>query len=129
MSRKRNTIEARKAVEDWFAAKGWTPFPFQKRCWKAYLAGDDGLLHAATGAGKTLAVGLGPAIEALAEGSRDSRARVLWVTPLRALAADTAQALKPPFATSACLGRWRLGPATRRRAFATAKRNVCRRYS
>jgi len=90
-------------VERFFAARGWQPFDFQRQAWEAYLAGRSGLVHAVTGAGKTLAVWLGPLIEALAEGQagRSSRAespplRVLWVTPLRALAADTEQALRDP---------------------------------
>jgi len=93
-------------AEQFFAARGWQPFDFQRQAWAAYLAGQSGLVHAVTGAGKTLAVWLGPLIEALAEGAgattgRLARAespplRVLWVTPLRALAADTEQALRDP---------------------------------
>ena len=44
------------AVKAWFAARGWTVFPFQREVWKAALAGRSGLLHANTGAGKTFAV-------------------------------------------------------------------------
>ena len=31
------------AADDWFRARGWTPFPFQHEAWAAYLAGRDGL--------------------------------------------------------------------------------------
>jgi ATP-dependent Lhr-like helicase len=95
-------------VEQYFAARGWQPFDFQRQTWAAYLAGRSGLVHAVTGAGKTLAVWLGPLIEALAESdaaaqgrrARDASPplRVLWITPLRALAADTEQALGEPIA-------------------------------
>jgi ATP-dependent Lhr-like helicase len=43
-------------AEDWFAARGWTVFPFQRAVWDAAAAGRSGLLHATTGAGKTYAV-------------------------------------------------------------------------
>ncbi len=60
---------------------------------EAYLRGESGLLHATTGAGKTLAVWFGPVLEELAQRaagkSRSAGLKVLWVTPLRALAADT----------------------------------------
>ncbi len=48
-----------------FEARGWSPFPFQRETWEAYLAGHSGLLHAPTGLGKTLAAYLGPVAEAL----------------------------------------------------------------
>jgi ATP-dependent Lhr-like helicase len=87
---------ARETVDAWFAARGWKPFTFQRAVWRAYAEGDSGLVHAATGTGKTLAVWMGPLIEALADGDRDPPLRVLWITPLRALAADTLEALRQP---------------------------------
>ncbi len=81
------------ALQPFFAAKGWQPFDFQEQTWQAYLAGKSGLLHAPTGLGKTLAVYLGPLAAGL-----DAKAgcQVLWLTPLRALAADTLRALREP---------------------------------
>ncbi|MFA7680875.1 MAG: ligase-associated DNA damage response DEXH box helicase, partial [Pigmentiphaga sp.] len=65
--------------------------------WRRYLAGESGLLHTPTGSGKTLAAFGGPALQALADPAPSRAAgegpRVLWVTPLRALAADTTQTL------------------------------------
>ena len=81
------------ALQPFFDAKGWQPFDFQKRAWKAYLAGKSGLLHAPTGLGKTLAVYLGPLAERV---SHEPGCQVLWLTPLRALAADTLRALREP---------------------------------
>ena len=87
-------------AETWFAGKGWSPFPFQREVWAAYLAGESGLLHAATGTGKTLAVWWGPLLEWLAEHRDVTRPeppaalQVLWITPMRALAADTERALR-----------------------------------
>jgi ATP-dependent Lhr-like helicase len=104
---------------DWFASRGWTPFAFQREVWEAYRNGESGLVHAATGTGKTLAA-WGAALTHWNEDGRtdaqtsgasplpvpDSRRarrrdrtpplRVLWITPLRALAADTEEALRQP---------------------------------
>ncbi|WP_066258326.1 ligase-associated DNA damage response DEXH box helicase [Hydrogenophaga flava] len=78
-------------------ARGWTPFPFQQEVWDAMARGESGLLHATTGAGKTYAVWLG-ALQALADADakRTPPLTVVWLTPMRALAADTLRALKEP---------------------------------
>ncbi|WP_236170050.1 ligase-associated DNA damage response DEXH box helicase [Pseudomonas parasichuanensis] len=82
----------------WFATRGWTPQAFQRRVWAAVGRGESGLLHASTGAGKTYAVWLA-ALRAFADrhGTRQpAPLQVLWITPMRALAADTARALQSP---------------------------------
>lgn len=85
-------------LQPFFTEKGWQPFTFQSDTWSAYWEGKSGLLHAPTGLGKTMAVYLGP----LAENSDPAGGcRVLWLTPLRALAADTLRALREPLATLA----------------------------
>ncbi|WP_296918392.1 ligase-associated DNA damage response DEXH box helicase [Polaromonas sp.] len=103
----------KKALDAWFDARGWTPFKFQRDVWKAIGDGHSGLLHATTGAGKTYAVWLGAlmsfmalahtvraqaAIKSVArEGSvKAAPLTVLWITPMRALAADTLRALQLP---------------------------------
>ncbi|MES2439574.1 MAG: ligase-associated DNA damage response DEXH box helicase [Verrucomicrobiota bacterium] len=83
------------ALQPFFKTKGWRPFEFQQQTWEAYRAGKSGLLHAPTGLGKTLAVYLGPLSEDL---SNEPGCRILWLTPLRALAADTLRALREPLA-------------------------------
>ena len=76
------------------------------------MGGTSGLIHSATGTGKTLAAWCGPLIEYLhARPERSEPAartgkklrrtsapplRVLWITPLRALAADTLASLIAP---------------------------------
>jgi ATP-dependent Lhr-like helicase len=90
----------------WFTERGWAPFEFQREVWQAYLDGENGLIHSATGTGKTLAAWMGPLGEWLTEnpgvsGKAAKRndapgLRVLWITPLRALAADTELSLKLP---------------------------------
>src|SRR4051812_47488327 len=47
-------------VREWFASEGWKPFEFQEEVWRAYLKGESGLIHAATGTGKTYAAWMGP---------------------------------------------------------------------
>ena len=86
-----------------FAEHEWTPFAFQEEVWRAYLAGESVLIHAATGTGKTYAAWLGPMLEWLrdyparaAGASPQPPLRVLWITPLRALAGDTEEALRAP---------------------------------
>lgn len=86
------------ALEGWFASRGWSPAPFQRALWEAWRAGRSGLLHAPTGSGKTLAVWGGALLNALAAGDRSDGLRVLWITPLRALAADTLAQLRSPLA-------------------------------
>ncbi|MEO7245210.1 MAG: DEAD/DEAH box helicase [Rubrivivax sp.] len=78
------------ARDAWFAAQGWAPFPFQREVWAAMAAGESGLLHATTGSGKTYAVWLG-ALPRLVPGGG---LQLLWLTPMRALAADTTRALE-----------------------------------
>ena len=95
-------MTTRDAAERWFATQGWIPFDFQREVWSAYLTGESGLVHAATGTGKTLAAWLGPVMEGA--GRRTAAApplTVLWVTPLRALVADTMEALVAPAAALA----------------------------
>jgi ATP-dependent Lhr-like helicase len=78
------------AAEAWFADQGWRPFDFQRQVWTEMAAGGSGLLHATTGSGKTYAVWIG----AIARASDASALQVLWITPMRALAADTTRALE-----------------------------------
>ena len=89
-------------LEAWFADSGWKAFEFQREVWRAYLDGESGLVHSATGSGKTLAAWLGPLAEWMAERELDPGLRrddtpplrVLWITPMRALAGDTKLSLE-----------------------------------
>ncbi len=84
-------------IENWFAQTGWQPFDFQREVWDAYLRGESGLIHSATGTGKTLAAWLGPVIESIDAKSEEPPAlTVLWITPMRALSADTRDSLMRP---------------------------------
>ena len=78
----------------WFATQGWTPFAFQEEVWAAFAAGECGLLHAPTGMGKTFAAWIPPLVLGTAGvAGAPPPLTVLWITPLRALAADTGLAL------------------------------------
>ncbi|WP_437200912.1 ligase-associated DNA damage response DEXH box helicase [Planctomicrobium sp. SH664] len=100
----RGVQRAKRQITDWFHQQGWKPFRFQQQAWSAMAAGKSGLVHASTGTGKTYAVWLGVLLQWLAEQKRrpsgkvgsSSPCRVLWITPLRALVADTEQALQQP---------------------------------
>lgn len=72
--------------------------------------GDSGLLHCSTGAGKTYAVWLGALGEASARHDSGGGLRLLWITPLRALAADTEATLAR--AAAAVHPAWRVGRRT-----------------
>jgi len=101
------------AVHRWFKSLGRKPFAFQEETWSAYLEGKSGLVHAPTGSGKTLAVFGGPMIEGSAQESTRPTSRenaplsVLWLTPMRALATDTAHALTRAV-EGAGLSRWKV---------------------
>ena len=97
----------KKSLLVWFSARGWKPFAFQRSVWAAVKGGQSGLLHATTGAGKTYAVWLA-ALQAFAP-EKPTKLRhagpsaplslpltVIWLTPMRALAADTVRALQLP---------------------------------
>ncbi|MGB0768429.1 MAG: DEAD/DEAH box helicase, partial [Phycisphaeraceae bacterium] len=91
-------------AEAWFNEHVGEPFAFQRELWAAQRAGGSGLLHAPTGMGKTYAAWL-PALARWCDEHPDPDAwtttktqsiRVLWITPLRALATDTQQSLSRP---------------------------------
>lgn len=105
----RNPVTER--IDAWFASRGWTAFPFQRNVWKAALKGQSGLLHANTGAGKTFAVWFAALQRAgLRTGRHTSGLRVLWITPMRALAADTTRALQESAAQ--LMPEWEVGART-----------------
>lgn len=87
------------AAAGWMEGRGWQPFAFQREAWEAVAQGRSGMLHATTGSGKTYAVWLGM-LDALLGRHPPGRAaeplRVVWLTPMRALAADTTKALAAP---------------------------------
>jgi len=80
----------------WFAARGWAPRAHQLDVLEAAEAGESVLLTAPTGGGKTLA-GFLPSLVALARAPCEGL-HTLYVSPLKALAADIARNLTVPVA-------------------------------
>ncbi|HEX8479206.1 MAG TPA: DEAD/DEAH box helicase, partial [Telluria sp.] len=102
---------AAQAVDTWFSSRGWKVFPFQRAVWKAAVAGQSGLLHANTGAGKTYAVWFAALLRGqLAAQKKSTGLRVLWITPMRALAADTQRALEA--SSAELMPAWTIGART-----------------
>ena len=81
-------------LEQWFAARDWTPRVHQRAMLAAARRGDHALLVAPTGAGKTLA-GFLPTLADLIEQPTD-RLHTLYVSPLKALAVDVRRNLLTP---------------------------------
>lgn len=98
----------RDRIVEWFASLGREPFEFQLEVWERFARRESGLIHSATGSGKTLAGFLGPVVQWLDQNpdhlpqsgvlkrSETEPITVLWVTPLRALSADSLESLNYP---------------------------------
>jgi ATP-dependent Lhr-like helicase len=88
--------------EQWFQSRSWKAFPYQREVWSAFLDGKSGLVHAPTGVGKTYSVWIPALMEwcnAHPEKTRETASlQLLWITPLRALANDTVNAMLKPVA-------------------------------
>ena len=80
-------------VEAWFESRGFTPAPFQRELWSSYAAGENGLLVAPTGSGKTFALAGAALGYAQSSQLKAGKLRLLWITPLRALASDISTAI------------------------------------
>lgn len=84
----------------WFEAKGWKPFPFQMETWIDFLDGKSGLLNAPTGSGKTFALWMPVLLNYIRNHPNDwakprkNGIRIIWITPLRALAQDLQRAMQ-----------------------------------
>ena len=88
------------AVRTWFEATFDEPTPAQREGWDSIARGDHTLILAPTGSGKTLAAFLW-AIDRLATEPPPppgDRTRVLYISPLRALAVDVEKNLRAPLA-------------------------------
>ncbi|ATW52867.1 ATP-dependent helicase [Streptomyces peucetius subsp. caesius ATCC 27952] len=87
------------ATRGWFSGAFSAPTPAQEGAWKAIGEGSDVLVVAPTGSGKTLAAFLA-ALDRLAStpppAEAKKRCRVLYVSPLKALAVDVERNLRSP---------------------------------
>ena len=71
----------------WFEQLGWKPLDFQQEAWSAYELGQSGIVNAPTGSGKTYSLML-PGLLKAAEMKQVSGVKLIWITPLRALAKE-----------------------------------------
>jgi ATP-dependent helicase Lhr and Lhr-like helicase len=91
-------------VREWFERAFDAPTPAQRQAWPAIAAGENVLLSAPTGSGKTLAAFLWALDRLSAEhsasaagaGERAPGTRVVYVSPLKALAYDIERNLRTP---------------------------------
>jgi ATP-dependent Lhr-like helicase len=83
-------------IAAWFAHRGWAPHIHQLAMLEAAARGENALLVAPTGGGKTLA-GFLPSLVDLAERPRPGL-HTLYISPLKALAVDIQRNLETPIA-------------------------------
>jgi len=94
------------AVRDWFTTSFQAPTPPQARGWPAIAKGDSTLILAPTGSGKTLTAFLWCLDRLMfrthsadrVDGKPLRRCRVLYISPLKALAVDVERNLRAPLA-------------------------------
>jgi ATP-dependent helicase Lhr and Lhr-like helicase len=89
------------ATRDWFRSAFDAPTEAQRGAWQAIAAGEHALVVAPTGSGKTLAAFLSALDRLASEGvpsEPKKRCRVLYVSPLKALAVDVERNLRAPLA-------------------------------
>ncbi|OUZ08905.1 ATP-dependent helicase [Aeromicrobium sp. PE09-221] len=86
------------ATQEWFADSFVAPTPAQRGAWEAIGAGQHTLVVAPTGSGKTLAAFLSAIDRLLRPRPDDAPAgvRVLYISPLKALAVDVERNLRSP---------------------------------
>lgn len=98
-------------AEKWFASQGWKAFDFQRKCWSAYAAGREGLVNAPTGSGKTYAILLGALNQAMVTADKGGGVRIIWITPIRALAKEISGSAQRAIAGFGLQG-WQVGVRT-----------------
>jgi len=101
MSTRRDPLQQfHPAVRDWFAASFAAPTRAQQLGWPAISAGEWTLIFAPTGSGKTLTAFLWCINRLMFEPPPDKkrRCRVVYISPLKALAVDVERNLRSPLA-------------------------------
>ena len=88
-------------IADWFASSVGTPTDVQVQAWPAIQSGQDALIAAPTGSGKTFAAFLSSIDQLFKQALNcelDDRTQVLYVSPLKALSNDIQKNLQQPLA-------------------------------
>ena len=99
------TSKGYKQVIKWLKLSRKKPFLFQTDAWQYYAEGYCGLVNAPTGFGKTFSLFLAVVIEELNRAAEQPKTaskkkktatglKLIWITPLRALAKDLARAMR-----------------------------------
>ena len=86
-------------TREWFAGAFEAPTPVQELAWTTVAGGKDALVIAPTGSGKTLAAFLWSLDQLAGQGPSSDparRCRVLYISPLKALAVDVERNLRAP---------------------------------
>ncbi len=89
------------AVREWFTTAFPEPTAAQAQGWPAIAAGQHTLICAPTGSGKTLAAflwGIDQLVSTPSPDAKERRTRLLYLSPLRALAFDVEKNLRAPLA-------------------------------
>jgi ATP-dependent Lhr-like helicase len=99
-SRPRDSTSSRPSVREWFAASFPSPTRPQELGWPAIARGESTLILAPTGSGKTLTAFMWCLNRLMFEPPPPpkQRCRVLYVSPLKALAVDVERNLRAPLA-------------------------------
>jgi ATP-dependent Lhr-like helicase len=74
-------------IQLWFEKQSWEIQSFQKESWESYFRGEDGLVVAPTGSGKTYSI-LIPAIWKSIHENKTNGLNIIWITPIRSLAKE-----------------------------------------
>lgn len=91
---------AEQIIGGWMRQRGIAPFPFQEETWAHMREGRSGLVNAPTGCGKTYSVFIGAIQRFIDQHPGDYQTRknnglkLIWITPLRALARDIGKAME-----------------------------------
>lgn len=94
MTEKFRNSDGYQIIKRWMESRDMEPFTFQAETWYKYSQKYSGMVVAPTGFGKTFSVFLAVVIDFMNRPDQyQSGMKLLWITPLRALAKDIAKAM------------------------------------
>lgn len=94
MTEKFRNSDGYQIIQKWMESKNMEPFGFQAETWYKYSRNYSGMVIAPTGFGKTFSAFLAVVIDFMNHPEQYKHGmKLLWITPLRALAKDIAKAM------------------------------------